>query len=122
MPAPIRDAIATRKRGVGPGWKQPGGYSNAFAEVMSGFPLQLIDSHGAVVAAVTSDSRGYFAFPLIPSGRYVLEANEPGMIVGRPIIVTKSGQACRQRLYVYPGIAGWPCRVVATLLRPAEIK
>lgn len=104
------------------GWRQPGGYSNAFAEVMPKFFLQLVDSHGTVVASVTSDSRGYFTFPPIVSGRYVLQANEPGMIVGRPIIVTKSRQACRQRLYVYPGVAGWPCRVVMTLLRPAEIK
>jgi hypothetical protein len=107
------------------GWKQPGGYSNAFAEVISQLPLQLIDSHDLIVAEVTSDSRGYFTFPPIAAGRYELRAkssNDVDWYFHRVITVTKSRQVCRKLVYVYPTVGGWPCRTHLTLEKPAEIK
>jgi len=102
------------------GWRRPY-LSEAFAEEIPTVSLQLLDSGGSVIAAVMSDARGYFAFPRVSAGQCTLHADDQLWYFNWPVIVTKSNQPCRQRLYVYPTIGGWPCRTHATLDKPAEI-
>ena len=103
------------------GWRRPY-LSEAFAEEIPNVSLQLVDSNGGVVAALTSDALGLFGFPRVAAGKYALRADDQLWYLNSPIIVTKSNQPCGRRIYVYPDIGGWPCRTRVTLDKPAEIK
>jgi hypothetical protein len=122
-PKPIKvDAVCGRTAFI-VGWLKP---EPAYwqAKILPDIPLELVDHTGVVIAKTVSDSQGQFSFGRVSKGHYVLRAaeNADGAFMWQ-LVVTRSGANCSHPIYAYfAGERGWPCRISASLVGPAELK
>jgi hypothetical protein len=120
-PKPMKVNAVCGRTAIIAGWiKQEPAYW--LAEIFPDVPMELVDDAGVVVAKTMSDSRGRFEFGKVSKGKYVLRAPaEAGLAFRWPLVVTRSGASCSQPIYAYFAEPGWPCRINASLVKPAEL-
>jgi hypothetical protein len=121
-PKPIKVGAVCGRTAFIVGWLKP---EPAYwlAEILPDVPLELVDHAGIVIAKTVSDSRGQFSFERVSKGHYVLRASKDAHLAFRwQLVVTRSGANCSQPIYAYLAEDGWPCRISASLVRPAELK
>jgi len=68
--------------------------------------LLMVDTNGAEVSGVRSDSNAEFAFPALAKGKYKVSSVSPWRIFSGAIEVTSSKQtlACKRPVFVYLGV------------------
>lgn len=65
--------------------------------VVAGVDLQLLNDAGAMAGRTRADSNGYFAFALLPKGKYRLATSNPGWVItfGDIEITGPGGEKCK---------------------------
>ncbi len=121
-PKPMKVSAVCGQTAILVGWLKPEpGYW--LAEIFPDVPLELVDHTGVVIARTVSDSRGQFGFGKVSKGQYVLRAaKDADLAFTWQLVVTRSGAKCSQPIYAYLAEQGWPCRIHASLVKPAELK